>query len=171
MKQQNMTAEKRTATSRHAQAAKLIRQELNKAFPSTKFKVTSHIYSGGNDVLVEWYDGPPVSTVQEITAKYQEGHFDGSIDLYEYSNVREDIPQVKYVIEQRFLTEKTIKKFAEEYKKMWGLDVSTEDLDSSFDHNNEFRNWRQIAHIKLYEKEIEENTNEWINKKEVQNAN
>jgi hypothetical protein len=35
--------------------------------------------------------------IRAFCSQYQYGHFDGSIDLYEYSNSRDDIPQVSYV--------------------------------------------------------------------------
>lgn len=91
--------------SEHAQAAKLIRTELKKAFPEIKFYVTSESYSGGNSVSIEYIDGPTQKQIQEIVDKYEYGHFDGMYDIYEYSNNRNDIPQVKYVQIQREISE------------------------------------------------------------------
>lgn len=91
---------KRTPTE-HAAAAKLIRRELAEAFPFTAFTVKSRSFSMGNAVDIDWTDGPTTAQVEKITGKYQEGSFDGSQDLYEYSNRRTDIPQAKYVQTQR----------------------------------------------------------------------
>jgi len=65
-------------------AAKNIRRELKKAFPSVKFSVRSKSYSGGNHVDVEWIDGPTLKEVQSITNKYEKGQFDGMTDSYNY---------------------------------------------------------------------------------------
>ncbi len=102
--------------STHAQAAKLMRQELKQAFPTIEFSVRSQSYAGGNSIHVEWQDGPKTKDVQKITGKYEYGHFDGMQDCYEYSNVREDIPQVKYVQDRREVSE-TIKDQVFEYLK------------------------------------------------------
>ena len=87
--------------SSQASAAKMIRAELKQAFPGVAFKVTSDSFSGGDSVDIRWTDGPTSSQVEAITRKYQYGHFDGMIDLYEYSNRRTDLPQSKYVQTQR----------------------------------------------------------------------
>ena len=89
------------ALSNQAQAAKLIRAELKKAFPGVKFSVTSNGYSMGDSVYVDWTDGPTRDQVHSIAGKYQEGHFDGMTDSYDYTNRRTDIPQTMFVIIQR----------------------------------------------------------------------
>jgi hypothetical protein len=91
--------------STHAQAAKLIRQELKQQFPITKFSVTSKSYSGGNSIDVDWVDGPTTKAVETIINKYQYGHFNGMEDIYEYSNTRKDIPQVKFVFVHRTISD------------------------------------------------------------------
>jgi|GEM_PF-1316993 len=88
----------------HVKAAKMIRQELKKAFPSTKFSVTSSLFSMGNSVSISWTNGPTTASVKAITDKYQYGHFDGMTDCYEYSNSRKDIPQSKFVQASREIT-------------------------------------------------------------------
>lgn len=85
----------------HAHAAKLNRQELKLSFPGIKFRVTTHAYSMGESVTVEWAKGPSRDEVDLIIDKYQYGHFDGMHDSYEYSNVRKDIPQVKFTFANR----------------------------------------------------------------------
>lgn len=106
--------------SSHAAAAQQIREKLKAAFPEVKFSVTSDSYSGGNSVHVEWKDGPTTSMVEDISGAYQYGSFDGMTDMYNNTNDRDDIPQVKYVQEQRTMSD-TTKQFIEtELKRIWG---------------------------------------------------
>lgn len=88
-----------------ANCATAIREELKKTFPNVKFKVTSQNFSMGDSVHVTWTNGPTYKQVEDITRKYQSGHFDGMTDMYEYSNTREDLPQSKYVQTRREITE------------------------------------------------------------------
>jgi hypothetical protein len=90
-----------------AQAAAAIREELKTKFKGVKFSVTSDNFANGNSVDTQWTDGPTEDEVQEITGKYQYGHFNGMEDIYEYSNSREDIPQAKFVSEHRKQSEET----------------------------------------------------------------
>lgn len=87
-----------------ALAAKAIRAELKKAFPSIKFQVVSKNYSMGDSVGIRYTDGVPTDEVRAIVDKYQYGTFNGMIDLYECDNDRNDIPQTKYVQVSRDLS-------------------------------------------------------------------
>ena len=100
--------------SNPTQAAKEIKKELKAKFPKTKFSVRSDSYSQGSSVDIYWNDGPTTEEVNKIVGKYQYGHFDGMVDSYEYSNKREDLPQAKYVMAQRTMTDKTREKIMEE---------------------------------------------------------
>lgn len=85
-------------TTNHAAAAKLIRAELKKH--GIKASVTSDCYSGGNSVRVRILQDVTPATRKEVAAfaeQFQRGHFDGMTDSYEYSNRRDDIPQVQFV--------------------------------------------------------------------------
>lgn len=95
------TTTKTKTLSTAAKAAKAIREELKTTFPGQKFSVLSSNYSMGNSVDISWTDGVTVKQVEEITRKYQQGHFNGMEDIYEYSNTNENIPQAKYVMCQR----------------------------------------------------------------------
>jgi len=106
--------------SSHAAAAQQIREKLKAAFPDVKFSVTSESYSGGNSVHVEWTDGPTTSMVENISGAYQYGHFDGMTDSYDYSNSRDDIPQVKYVQERRTMSDKTREFITNQLTARWG---------------------------------------------------
>jgi hypothetical protein len=91
-------------TSQHALGAKNLRIELKRAFPSVKFSVRSESYSGGNSIHISWTDGPLTEDVNKICNKYQEGHFDGMEDIYNYNheNVWPDVfGGAKHVMPQR----------------------------------------------------------------------
>lgn len=83
--------------SSHAAAAKLIRSELKKH--GIKGRVTSSTFAGGNSVSVYLKGAPPWTrkAIGEFADQFQYGRYDGMQDIYEYSNSRDDIPQVKYV--------------------------------------------------------------------------
>jgi len=83
--------------STHAAAAKMIRAYMrqNNIIGSVK----SSSYSGGSSVDIYTNDLPPnvYKQLKEYADQFQYGHFDGMVDMYEYSNNRQDIPQVKFV--------------------------------------------------------------------------
>ena len=121
--------------STHAQAAKLIKQDLKRAFPTVKFSVKSESYSGGNSIRIYWTNGPVTEAVSDITGKYQLGHFDGMIDCYEYSNHDATIPQVMYIFNNREVSEEikekifaTLQKMHTEFDKVYSLDECSADL-------------------------------------------
>lgn len=87
--------------STHAKAAKQIKALLKSNFKSIKFSARSNSFAGGDSVSVEWVDGPSCREVGKLIDHFQYGHFDGMTDCYEYSNQREDIPQVKFVSYRR----------------------------------------------------------------------
>jgi len=106
----------------HAQTAKAIREELKKAFPNVSFSVKSFSFSMGDDVRIKWTNGPTTEQVENITKKYEYGTFDGMTDLYEIDNKRNDIPQVKYIITSRTITEDIKEKTAQEIADRFGFD-------------------------------------------------
>ncbi|ELT8232704.1 hypothetical protein QPF19_004513 [Salmonella enterica] len=63
-------------------AAKNIRILLKKHFPGVKFSVRKRDYTCIN---VSWTDGPTKDAVEKIVGGFQEGHFDGMTDMYEYT--------------------------------------------------------------------------------------
>lgn len=105
--------------SSQAQTASAIRTELKNKFPNTKFRVRSESFSMGNSVDIEWTDGPTYDMIDEITRKYQYGHFDGMTDMYEHSNSREDIPQAKYVMPHREMSEETKQAIIKKHNSEW----------------------------------------------------
>lgn len=94
---------------------RIVKAELKKVFPAVKFSVTSDY----NCVRVSWTNGPCHKKVDEITSKYKMGNFDGMTDSYEYSNRREDIPQVSYLFLSRDISEDIYEKKFAEYKKYY----------------------------------------------------
>ena len=84
--------------SENARAAKMMRQELKAR--GIKGRVTSRSYSMGSSmdvVILEDVHPDVYESIKEYSRQFQYGHFDGMIDLYEMSNCRDDIPQVKHV--------------------------------------------------------------------------
>lgn len=107
-------------------AAKAIRKELKDAFPGVKFSVRSDSFAGGNSVDIRWIDGPKAADVEEITGKYQYGHFNGMIDLYEYSNRRDDLPQAKYVSANRQLSAEYRQQIKDRVSRIFGVNMNNE---------------------------------------------
>lgn len=83
--------------STHAAAAKMIRAELKKH--GIKGRVKARSFSMGDAVDIYVKDELPatIKKIKQFSGQFQYGHFDGMQDMYEYSNSRDDIPQVKFV--------------------------------------------------------------------------
>jgi hypothetical protein len=106
-----------------AQAAKLIRQTLKQYYPSTTFAVHSSNFANGNAVDINWIDGPTTREIDKLVSDFQQGHFDGMVDMYEYSNDRDDIPQAKYVQTQREMSEQVRGEIVDEVNKKYGYNL------------------------------------------------
>ena len=98
----------------HVQTAAAIRKELKQNFPNITFSVKSHIFTGGDSVGIHWTDGPTWDTVNKIVCKYEYGYFNGMIDCYDNNNMRDDIPQVKYVRVDRYMSKETEEKIIQQ---------------------------------------------------------
>ena len=88
------------AKSEHARAAAAIRKLIKTH--GLKATVRGSSYSMGSSVHATVIN-PSKEQYQAIAkeaGQYQYGHFDGMIDMYENTNCRDDIPQVKHVIIQ-----------------------------------------------------------------------
>lgn len=107
-------ATKRNLTE-SAQTSSLIKKELSKKFPGTKFSVTKR--AGGNSITVSWTNGPRTASVKEIVDKYEMGHFDGMQDLYINSNRNSNIPQVKFVFTDRSMSKDLERFMMDEIKR------------------------------------------------------
>lgn len=122
--------------SEHAAAAKAIREELKKVFPQIKFRVRSESYTGGSSIRVTYTDAIPVEEIEKYTNKYEYGHFNGMEDIYEYSNVRKDIPQVKYLFVDRTISEVNRQAVKKEIEERFQVD-----LDNAGECFNVFQCW------------------------------
>ena len=113
-----------------AQAAATIRKQLkSNGIPAS---VTSDNYSMGSSVTVTLNDPMPATleAVEKFAAKFQYGSFDGMRDIYNSDNVRDDIPQAKYVsVSPRYSAE--LKQAAYDYLR--GHLVGYEDAPESYD--------------------------------------
>jgi hypothetical protein len=138
----------KTKTSQ-AKAAACVRAELKKAFPNTKFSVTSDSGANTSSVDIRWANGPTCEQVKAYSKKYQYGHFDGMVDMYEYSNTNADIPQAKFVFAQRELTEDIKLQIAQLVADDFGLTKpdTVEELGDNVPYEtfHNWYNWHQIA--------------------------
>ena len=107
--------------SNHAGAATMIRDILKKAFPRTKFRIRARSYSMGSSVDVYWTDGPTSKEVEPLIKHHEYGEFDGMTDSYNYTNRREDIPQVKFVMTQRDMSPEVKEKIENELSRKFDL--------------------------------------------------
>jgi hypothetical protein len=105
--------------SQAAQAAKAIRAELKKR--SISAKVTSKVYSMGSSVdvtITQDLEPKTAAEVKDFCGQYQQGHFDGMTDMYEYSNGNDNLPQAKFVFVRIEYTDERVaaaKELAESY--------------------------------------------------------
>lgn len=124
--------------SNQAKAAREIRELLKSL--SVPAKVSSKGYSMGDHVNVDLTNQPPkiVDQIKKLTGKYQYGHFDGMIDLYEYSNTRDDIPQTKYLFVNNEFDE-VIKKHTYKWIKQHyaGMENAPAEYDESHNYWND----------------------------------
>lgn len=106
---------------------RIVKAELKKAFPGVKFSVTSDYDS----VKINWTNGPSQKKVDDITDKYEMGHFDVMTDCYCYSNCRDDIPQVKYVFTSRTISEEIYEQKFNEYRNYYLSWKDLKDMNDS----------------------------------------
>lgn len=104
-------------------AAKNIRAQLKQAFGWLKFSVRSD----HNSVNIGWTDGPTVEQVEEITAQYKEGRYDGMNDCYDYDQDRVwPFGGTTYLFTRRDISEETradaIKIIAQHYHESCDLE-------------------------------------------------
>lgn len=72
--------------TQYALGASNLRKELKKAFPGTKFSVTSEGFSMGCAIRVGYTDGPTRAEVEAISDKYEYGTFDSMTDCAGYKD-------------------------------------------------------------------------------------
>jgi len=113
--------------------SKNLKQELKDLFPETKFSVRCSSFAGGNSIDVSWTDGPTTDQVEKISGKYQEGHFNGMEDIYEYSDTNV-WPSVfggaKYVQTHRHDSKEAYLKAVAEVEEEYGIKLKVSYTES-----------------------------------------
>ncbi len=133
------------------QVGKEIRKILKKNFPETKFGVKTEVFSGGDSARAVWVDGPTEEQVQKLIKKFQEGNFNGMIDMYEYHQDREGIG-VKYVQADRELSHKFQLQASQAAHDFYAdlenikKPITVEDLSNSFEAFGRWNNWYDISY-------------------------
>lgn len=127
-----------------ARAAQAIRKELKANFPNTKFRVTSKSYSMGDNVNVSYVDGPRAEEVESLLAKYEYGTFDGMTDMYNADNMRDDLPQTKYLFVEREQGEEI-----REFLQKWARDFYDFSRMSEWEQDREYKQyaWREFKNL------------------------
>ena len=110
--------------------AKVIRQDLKKNYPLTKFSVKSD-YSA---VRISYTDGPNRNEVEKLLARYEYGSFDGMEDIYNFDNMIDGLFQCKYVFVDRQISDELNKTVLNKIKSKWGniMDLSENDFFKEF---------------------------------------
>ena len=132
--------------SEQAQVAAIIRKELRKN--GIVAKVTSKSYSMGDSVNVNLTDLAPwaVTAIQDFCAPYQQGHFNGMEDIYEYSNSRNDIPQTKFLMINNSFSDDVVQAaWTELRERLSGFEGSPELYQDAHSFYNE--NAREMAFV------------------------
>lgn len=81
-------------------AAKAIREELKKAYPEIKFSVrssTAALCSAVDVKTAHKFSYEQQQGIYRLLNRFKMGSFDGMTDCYDYDNVNDSIPQVKYI--------------------------------------------------------------------------
>lgn len=127
--------------SRHAQVANLIKKDL--AAKGFKASAKSSSFAGGDDVNVRvsgWYSPKIQQQIQKEYAKYQQGDVNPYEDIYEYNNIREDIPQTKYLSVDFDMPNDDDYKTAEAYYKQHWHPSDVEKFEK-------MTNWEKTRHL------------------------
>ena len=131
-------------------ATKNIRIELDKVFPGLIFSIKSESYSGGDSINVNWTDGASSEEVEKIVKKYEQGHFDGMNDIYEFTDraFTKLFGGVKYLFCNRAVSPKRFQQVAEKlgYSENFTIkDEYTWELTGIDDKLNENRVHNEIT--------------------------
>lgn len=140
--------------SEHAQVAK----EIKKYFKSLSIpcKTKSSVYAGGSSVTA-WVKNIHPEKLKEYTKyceQYERGSFDPMNDMYVMDNLREDIPQVKFV----FLEHEYTHEFYMDAYRIICMNIKDMDSSKSLDDLNseEIRLLKDIvlgkSHIDIHNK-------------------
>ena len=84
----------------HVMAAQLAKAEIRKLLPTRK--ITSRCSHNSIYITLDGFTTDrELRQAEQVMARYQMGHFNGMEDIYEYSNIIKDLPQVLYAYVQR----------------------------------------------------------------------
>ncbi len=84
--------------SDHAAAAKLIRAELKANGIKASVRASTASMTSSVDIYLADCVAPwTLKEIKLFCSQFQYGNFDGMTDSYDYSNTREDLPQVRFV--------------------------------------------------------------------------
>ena len=113
---------------RVSKVAANLRAELKRAFPGVKFSVCSKEFSGGNDIRVDWSDGPTVDQVHEITYKYENHETDYTGDYRDYKPhaFNEVFGGTKYLFCTRHMSQATEATLYAEIGVKWSRETDAE---------------------------------------------
>jgi hypothetical protein len=134
--------------SRHARAAYNVKKELSLAFPGIEFSAKSKSFSMGDDVNVGWTLGPTTEEVKKITGKYEQGSFNGMIDMYENDHSADGeaveivLGRTKYLMENRRYPDGLLERICEDLCKLQGVQYQglyTRNLLGAGDYNRDVR--------------------------------
>ena len=125
--------------SSHAGAAKMIRAYMKAK--GIAGNVRSKSYSMGSSIHVYVQDLPPAQYADLVAYvnQFEYGHFNGMEDIYEISNRRDDIPQVKYAFVDNKMSDALGEKI---YQFMKGYYSGMEGAPDSFKDAHSFYNMR-----------------------------
>jgi hypothetical protein len=120
--------------TRAAETAKAIRTTLKQHYPAVGFTVKSRTFSGGNDVSVDWTDGPTEEAINHLLADFEGGSFDPTIDLYTYRTDEPNHPTVKWIITSRHFSSAVVEvkrsKIIHDYKLPEATNLTSDRLNS-----------------------------------------
>lgn len=108
--------------SEHAHAAKLIRKEIKSHGIKATVRAETASMTSSVNVYLENELPATVAAIEEFATKFQYGHFDGMTDSYEYSNKKEELPQVKFVFVNVSFTD-SMKQAAWTHLRKWHISL------------------------------------------------
>lgn len=86
-------ADRRTTTN-------IIKRHILKTWPSVqKVEVMTEVYSGGDSMRVKYYSPETIKELESFVDSFQEGHFNGMEDIYEYSKDKGEIILENHILQ------------------------------------------------------------------------
>ena len=110
--------------SEHALVAKKIKSELSGKFPGIAFSIKSKAFMSGDNVTVDWKDGPTTDAIESLVGKYRYGTFDASRNLYVHDNHNNAIPQAQYVMTSHHYSELLLRNAKAEIALKFHVDMN-----------------------------------------------